>query len=208
MTDKDGNLVWFGDYYGWGRLKEETKVTDSAYQPFRLQNQYADRETGLHYNFFRYYEPDAGRFVNQDPIGLWGGENLYSFAPNTLTWIDTLGWHSEGSWGTMRCQMNKTGSNKFRTFIGHSSEAGGKGASNPLVKRMFQKHKKDARSGKCVEADILSQVANEFNLKTEAALKKFLAKYKCTAIQVVRNVDKKHLAPCPNCAPVVQALGI
>ena len=59
MTDKDGNLVWFGNYTGWGRLKEETKVTDSAYQPFRLQNQYADRETGLYYNFFRYYEPDA-----------------------------------------------------------------------------------------------------------------------------------------------------
>ena len=56
MTDKDGNLLWFGNYTGWGRLKEETKVTDSAYQPFRLQNQYADRETGLHYNFFRYYE--------------------------------------------------------------------------------------------------------------------------------------------------------
>ncbi|EGQ77031.1 RHS family protein, partial [Neisseria macacae ATCC 33926] len=55
MTDKDGNLLWFGNYTGWGRLKEETKVTDSAYQPFRLQNQYADRETGLHYNLFRYY---------------------------------------------------------------------------------------------------------------------------------------------------------
>ena len=54
-----------------GRLKEETKVTDSAYQPFRLQNQYVDRETGLHYNFFRYYEPDAGRFVNQEKIMLW-----------------------------------------------------------------------------------------------------------------------------------------
>ena len=91
MTDKDGNLVWFGDYYGWGKLKSETKVTDSAYQPFRLQNQYADRETGLHYNFFRYYEPDAGRFVNQDPIGLEGGENLYWFAPNVQIWVDFLG---------------------------------------------------------------------------------------------------------------------
>ena len=38
MTDKDGNLLWFGNYTGWGRLKEETKVKDSAYQPFRLQN--------------------------------------------------------------------------------------------------------------------------------------------------------------------------
>ena len=91
MTDKDGNLLWFGNYTGWGRLKEETRVTDSAYQPFRLQNQYADRETGLHYNFFRYYEPDAGRFVNQDPIGLWGGSNFYWFARNSQEWIDPLG---------------------------------------------------------------------------------------------------------------------
>ena len=77
MTDKDGNFSWFGNYTGWGPLKEETKVTDGAYQPFRLQNQYVDRETGLHDNFFRYYEPDAGRFVNQDPIGLLGGDNFY-----------------------------------------------------------------------------------------------------------------------------------
>ena len=77
MTDKDGKLVWFRDYYGWGKLKSEINVTGTEHQPFRLQNQFADRETRLHYNFFRYYEPDAGRFVNQDPIGLSGGDNLY-----------------------------------------------------------------------------------------------------------------------------------
>ena len=79
MTDKDGNLLWFGNYTGWGRLKEETKVTDSAYQPFRLQNQYADRETGLHYNFFRYYEPDAGQFVNQEAD--WAFRRSQSVSP-------------------------------------------------------------------------------------------------------------------------------
>ena len=82
-------MVW--QLHRLGRLKEETKVTDSAYQPFRLQNQYCDRETGLHYNFFRYYEPDAGRFMNQDPIGLEGGLNAYQFAPNAQGWIDPLG---------------------------------------------------------------------------------------------------------------------
>ena len=91
MTDEDGNLLWFGNYTGWGRLKEETKVTDSAYQPFRLQNQYADRETGLYYNFYRYYEPNLGRFINQDPIKLKGGDNLYQFAFNTQIWIDPKG---------------------------------------------------------------------------------------------------------------------
>ena len=83
MTDKDSNLLWYGEYTAWGRLKEETKVTDSAYQPYR--------ETGLHYNFFRYYEPDAGPFVNQDPIGLLGGSNLYRVAPNAQGWTDLSG---------------------------------------------------------------------------------------------------------------------
>mgnify|MGYP002598726421 FL=1 len=100
MTDKDGNLLWFGNYTGWGRLKEETKVTDSAYQPFRLQNQYADRETGLHYNFFRYYEPECGRFINQDPIGLAGGSNLYWALQNSQMWADPLGLSSKKSPGT------------------------------------------------------------------------------------------------------------
>ena len=39
----------------------------------------------------RYYEPEAGRFVNQDPIGLLGGDNLYAFAPSTQAWVDPLG---------------------------------------------------------------------------------------------------------------------
>ena len=91
MTNKDGNLLWFGNYTSWGRLKEKTRVTDNAYQPFRLQNQYADRKTGLYYNFFRYYDSRIGRFNNQDPIGLVGGENFYAFAPNAQEWVDPLG---------------------------------------------------------------------------------------------------------------------
>ena len=55
---------------------------------------------GLHYNFFSYYEPDYGRFTNQNPIGLLGEENLYLFAPNTIMWTDQLGWSANnGLWG-------------------------------------------------------------------------------------------------------------
>ncbi|MDO1511018.1 MULTISPECIES: RHS repeat-associated core domain-containing protein, partial [unclassified Neisseria] len=73
-------------------LSSENKIYPNIHQPFRLQNQYFDAETGLHYNFFRYYEPDTGRFVNQDPIRLAGGDNLYQLAPNVYSWIDPLGW--------------------------------------------------------------------------------------------------------------------
>ena len=77
MTDKDGNLLWYGECTAWGRLKKDGRVYKDAHQPFRHQNQYFDEETGLHYNFFRYSEPDTGWFVNQNPIGVLGGENLY-----------------------------------------------------------------------------------------------------------------------------------
>ena len=92
MTDIHGNLLWYGEYTAWGRLKKDERVYKNAHQPFRLQNQYCDQETGLHYNLMRYYEPEAGRFVNQDPIGLLGaGDNLYQFAVNAQSWIDPLG---------------------------------------------------------------------------------------------------------------------
>lgn len=39
----------------------------------------------------RYYEPEAGRLVNQEPIKLIGGDNLYQFAPNVQDWVDVFG---------------------------------------------------------------------------------------------------------------------
>ena len=45
----------------------------------------------MHYNLMRYYEPEVGRFVNQDPIGLDGGANFYQFATNAQIWLDPLG---------------------------------------------------------------------------------------------------------------------
>ena len=59
--------------------------------PLRFQGQYCDAETGLHYNRFRYYDPQVGRFTTQDPISLAGGVNLYQYAPNPVGYIDPLG---------------------------------------------------------------------------------------------------------------------
>ncbi|MFP3830647.1 RHS repeat-associated core domain-containing protein, partial [Pseudomonas sp. SIMBA_021] len=64
-------------------------------QPLRYAGQYADESTGLHYNTFRFYDPDVGRFINHDPIGLLGGDNLYAYAPNPTGWIDPWGWFGE-----------------------------------------------------------------------------------------------------------------
>jgi RHS repeat-associated protein len=56
-----------------------------------MQGQYDDGDTGLYYNTFRYYDADSGRFSAEDPIGLAGGDNLYQYTLNPLTWTDPLG---------------------------------------------------------------------------------------------------------------------
>ncbi|WP_339493235.1 RHS repeat-associated core domain-containing protein, partial [Pseudomonas sp. EA_15y_Pfl2_R67] len=92
LTEADGHNVWQATYRVWGNTLEE--VREPYYieeQNLRFQGQYLDRETGLHYNLFRQYDPDVGRFTTPDPIGLAGGFNLYAFVLNPFTWMDPLG---------------------------------------------------------------------------------------------------------------------
>ncbi|CCG88191.1 RHS repeat-associated core domain-containing protein [Erwinia piriflorinigrans] len=97
VTDAEGNLRWSGQYDTFGKLLGQTTAgaaqrTGTVYdQPLRYAGQYQDNESGLHYNLFRYYEPEVGRFTTQDPVGLSGGMNLYQYAPNPYGWIDPLG---------------------------------------------------------------------------------------------------------------------
>jgi RHS repeat-associated protein len=54
--------------------------------------QYYDAETGLHYNWYRYYDPGTGRYITADPIGLEGGMNLYLYVGgNPVNAVDPMG---------------------------------------------------------------------------------------------------------------------
>ncbi len=75
-----------------GQTEGDIPQGDRQEQNLRFQGQYLDRETGLHYNTFRYYDADIGRFISPDPIGLEGGINLGSYSPNPISWIDPWGW--------------------------------------------------------------------------------------------------------------------
>jgi RHS repeat-associated protein len=59
--------------------------------PVRKMGQYCDPETGLHYNRYRYYDPDLGRFISPDPQGLHGGANAYATGNNPFRWDDPFG---------------------------------------------------------------------------------------------------------------------
>ncbi len=89
LTDEQGKIVWRVKYktYGNVALKDVEEIENNL----RFQGQYFDEETGLHYNRHRYYNPDTGQFINQDPIGLLGGINNYQYADNPTGWTDPFG---------------------------------------------------------------------------------------------------------------------
>ncbi|EPY2902615.1 RHS repeat-associated core domain-containing protein [Cronobacter sp. 153480017-3] len=92
VTDADGQTVWRGQFSTWGETERELSVPQwHIPQNLRFQGQYLDRESGLHYNLFRYYDPVAGRYTQMDPIGLLDGINTYGYVPDPLTWVDPLG---------------------------------------------------------------------------------------------------------------------
>ncbi|WP_311767348.1 RHS repeat-associated core domain-containing protein, partial [Burkholderia contaminans] len=94
LLDESGKVVWLGRYRAWGGEKtvwREIPERNEVGNAIRFQRQYRDEETGLHYNRNRYYDPNTGRFISKDPIGLQGGLNAWQYAPNPITWIDPLG---------------------------------------------------------------------------------------------------------------------
>ena len=136
LVSGSGTLVWQAIYSPFGKAE---RVTGSVQNNLRFPGQYFDAETGLHYNWHRYYDPDAGRYVSADPIGLDGGMNLYAYVKNDpVNWVDPLGLFGDG------------GPNS--TFPGHDDFIGSDrldytkedhGWSNPLIPFSTWRHFRD-----------------------------------------------------------------
>jgi RHS repeat-associated protein len=89
VYDEDGKKSWEGVLDIYGRVRSLAGRREDM--PFRYLGQYEDVETGLYYNRFRYYSPEEGVYINQDPIRLNGGTNSYSYVSDPNYWTDLLG---------------------------------------------------------------------------------------------------------------------
>lgn len=89
VEDIAGRVLWRGriDPYGAVHVDPASRIELNL----RFPGHYLDPETGLHYNRFRYYSPELGRYLQSDPIGLAGGPNVYAYPANPLAQVDLLG---------------------------------------------------------------------------------------------------------------------
>nr|WP_246864609.1 RHS repeat domain-containing protein [Spongiibacter thalassae] len=89
ITARSGAVLWSATYNAFGKAAITTNTIENN---LRLPGQYYDEETGTHYNYFRDYDPEKGRYIQSDPIGLRGGVNTFAYVlGNPLTYADPLG---------------------------------------------------------------------------------------------------------------------
>jgi RHS repeat-associated protein len=93
MTDANKAIVWQADYNPFGGVYS---ITGSATNNLRFPGQYFLTEDGLHYNWYRHYDPTIGRYIQPDPLGLTtllsDGPSVYGYAQqNPLMYVDPRG---------------------------------------------------------------------------------------------------------------------
>ena len=150
LTNSKGEVVWLNYQFAWGGSFEQRclvneldklDVSADELQPFRFQGQMFDVETGLHYNRFRYYDSDVGMFIQRDPIGLMGGNNVFAYAPNPVGWVDPLGLQCttvKNECGTNSEHTKKSCSqllNEINDFVYRDKHLNNNGGTHGLIHR-------------------------------------------------------------------------
>jgi RHS repeat-associated protein len=89
LVDPQGTVAWRARRTVWGVTA--WPIQSQAYTPLRFPGQYHDPESGLYYNFQRYYDPEAARYTTLDPLGLAPDPNPYGYVTNPFRQIDPFG---------------------------------------------------------------------------------------------------------------------
>ncbi|MFH9338513.1 DUF6531 domain-containing protein [Streptomyces globisporus] len=89
LVDEQSEVAWRTRSALWGATSWNRDA--DAYTPLRFPGQYFDPESGLHYNRHRHYDPESGRYLSPDPLGLTPAPNAVTYVDDPTLWIDPLG---------------------------------------------------------------------------------------------------------------------
>jgi RHS repeat-associated protein len=129
MVDLTGSVTWRPVVDLWGASLQEAGPEDAC--PLRFPGQYHDPETGLNYNYFRYYDPATARYQAPDPLGLAPQPNPHAYTHNPIIRIDPLGLspYQVGDVDSMVNNMNEdtwfhyTDEEGLKSIMGNGDEA-------------------------------------------------------------------------------------
>jgi RHS repeat-associated protein len=79
MVDSTGTVVWAARFDSFGNAQVDVNLQTNN---LGFAGQYYDQESGLYYNYHRYYDPLLGRYLRKDPLGLDAGINFYVYVEN------------------------------------------------------------------------------------------------------------------------------
>ena len=110
IANSTGTTVWRwdqGEPFGNDVPNNNPSGTGAFDFPLRFPGQYFDRETALHYNMMRDYDPSIGRYVESDPIGLVGGLNTYAYVRSIPLFAVDLYGLAAGNPAANPCELAK-----------------------------------------------------------------------------------------------------
>ncbi|WP_079064872.1 DUF6531 domain-containing protein [Streptomyces olivochromogenes] len=141
LVGPSGNLAWQYRTTVWGTpFPSPVDDTTTVDCPLRFPGQYADVETGLHYNYFRYYDPETARYLTSDPLGLEPAPNPDTYVVNPLAWTDPMGlapcakaqWEQRADFSSQKVMSKK--------YDSHAGDFGVTGNRNKQTMAQFQQN--------------------------------------------------------------------
>jgi len=224
LTTPDGRRVTWTNapttLWGAPHQTGNTPTKNRANCPLRFPGQYADYETGLHYNRHRYYNPTTARYTTPDPLGLTPAPDPHNYTPNPTRWTDPLGLTpcrqpngpTASEYADAQPRPPKSGSDPRTvsrlgledgsSYLGRSGHRTGLHSDLAAALNGVPASARRDWHGECAEIDSMNQALHDGRALTGGAM---------TTARVRGPNSSSHgssIAPCGSCTPILTQFGV
>lgn len=203
LVKGDGALLGAFDAELFGRVQGDAdKLT-----PLRFPGQYADEETGLHYNRNRYYDPETGAYLSPEPLRIEGGLRPYAYVDNRpAEYVDID--------GLVRCTLTRSSGEPITRSSGGSPTTLHPAVEKALVREPARSNHDPRPADQCAEPHVLSEHLRDWERRNSPrscqpgspGWKRNLGSALDEVQGMQANTGTQDIPPCPNCSQLIPRL--